>query len=60
MDISDSINLFGRGNLGTIKVAAQNAWLEGKDADANPYDSTVYWIEHGVWYREWFKCNKYG
>jgi hypothetical protein len=39
-----------------IEVEATNDWLEGVDADYNPYKAGT--LEHSVWYQAWLNCNK--
>jgi hypothetical protein len=42
-----------------IRTDAQNAWRDGKDADANPYNKDKgQSIQHDIWYLEWLQCNK--
>lgn len=61
MNIEDLMFLFGwrkgekYGKWEKIKVQAQNDWLDGKNADANPYRNGS--LEADVWYKEWKKCN---
>jgi hypothetical protein len=40
----------------TIAIEAENAWLDGKNADANPYPKDSG--QHFEWYRFWYQCNK--
>ena len=49
--------LFSRNEWEQIKTEAENAWLEGKDANANPYP--VNSNKHLIWHRAWHQCNLY-
>jgi len=54
---SDDLSfLFGRGRFEQVRIEAENSWLEGKDADANPYKQGTQ--KHDIWYSQWLQCNK--
>jgi hypothetical protein len=59
--IEDLMFLFGKkknerhGKFDMIRTEAENAWMENKDAIANPYAKGT--IEHNVWHEQWYKCN---
>lgn len=59
IDVSDNIGLFARRTTDIIETLAENAWLEGEDADANPYDIQEETHKHFTWLRKWKECNKY-
>jgi hypothetical protein len=50
--------LFGVGRWGHIKTEAENAWYEGKDADANPYNLKHQEAEFWCWLRRWQLMNR--
>jgi len=42
-----------------IETEAENAWMDGKNADANPYGKEYTGnIKADVWYKMWLNCNK--
>lgn len=60
--VEDLMFLFGwkknvkYGKFEQIKIEAENAWLDGKDADANPYQKGT--VQNSCWYSQWLSCNK--
>lgn len=59
--IEDLNFLFGRHTeqskrQSRISIEAENDWLDGKNADANPYPKGSW--QNLEWYRVWFNCNK--
>ena len=64
--VSDLMFLFGYkpkparfgSRFDSIKIEAENAWLEGKNADANPYNKNNQPLEYNTWYAAWLNCNK--
>jgi len=52
-----AINSNRYGKFTQIKVEAENAWLEGANADANPYNERTQNVEYWAWYRTWKECN---
>lgn len=50
---------FGVGKWGHIETEAENAWLEGVNADANPYNQNTQKIEYYCWNNRWRLCNKW-
>lgn len=59
--IDDLMSLFGfernkrYSKFTQIRVEAENAWLEGVNADANPFNKGT--VEYWTWYETWKKCN---
>lgn len=51
--------LFGVGKWGHIETEAENSWLEGNDADANPYNQKRQNVEYWCWYKRWKLCNQW-
>ncbi len=41
----------------SVKIEAENAWLEGHDANKNPYPPSSDY--HRIWYQTWRDCNLY-
>jgi hypothetical protein len=39
-----------------VQIEAENSWLNGDNADANPYAKGT--LKHEVWYKTWLECNK--
>lgn len=63
LSVEDAMFLFGwekgkrYGKFTQIRIQAENAWLDGKDADANPFQKGT--VEHGEWHGQWYQCNKH-
>lgn len=64
LDTEDLMMLFGiRKNrpynkFQMIQIEAENAWLNGDDADKNPYKAGS--ASHSAWFNKWHECNIYG
>jgi len=40
-----------------IDTDAENAWRDGKNADANPYNKDNKPIHWRAWHNAWYQCN---
>lgn len=62
-DVDDLMALFGfekykkYSRFTAIRLDAENAWLEGKDADTNPHKTQS--LEYWTWNETWKVCNKH-
>ena len=59
LKVDDLLALFAYNKWDAIRTEAENAWLEGANADANPYNQKTDFLKWSVWNKRWCDCNKY-